>query len=179
MSDVCKEYGGGLYLLAAEAKSKELFFGQLLEIKKIFEENPAYLSLLSSPSVVSSEKRALIEEAFGGRAHEYIVNFMCLMCDRGYFGYINGCIEHFKKVYYEKNNVKEGVVKSAYALSESEKEALSAAVKEKLGGINLILEYVVDESLLGGFLVEVDGKVMDSTLKTKLAGLKNVLSSPV
>ena len=40
MSEVCKEYGGGLYLLACESDSESVFFEQLMIIKGILEENP-------------------------------------------------------------------------------------------------------------------------------------------
>lgn len=180
MADVCKEYGGGLYLLAAEIKAEKTFFEQLMIIKEILSENPSYVKLLSSPSLASAEKRSLIEQAFGGKTHEYIVNFMLLMCQRGYFPYMCGCIDVFKKTYFEKCNISEGVVKSAYDLSDEEKEKLQKALEGKLGGgKKLILSFITDESLLGGFLAEIDGNVVDSTLKTKLSGLKNVLSKPV
>ncbi len=180
MADVCKEYGGALYLLSAEEKVEELYFRQLMTIKKVFEENPEYCKLLSSPSLSAEEKKKLIDEAFGAKAEEYIVSFMKLLCDRGYFGYIIGCIDHFKKVYYEKKNISEGIARSAYPLNDFEKKAITKAVEDKLGGgKTVILNFETDESLLGGFFVEIDGKVIDSTLKTKLSDLKEVLSKPV
>ena len=91
---------------------------------------------------------------------------------------MTGCIEAYKKTYFEKCNISEGTVKSAYALSEAEKEKLKNAIEAKMGkGKTLILDFVTDESLMGGFLVEIDGNVVDSTLKTKLSDLKKVLST--
>ena len=180
MADVCKEYGAGLYLLAEEARLEKEFYEQLVQIKTILEENPSYSKLLSSPSLAFAEKKILIEQAFDGRAHEYIVNFMLLMCERGYFSFMTGCIDSFKKKYFESFNISEGVVISAYPLNEDEKERLRKALETSMGeGKRLILEYSVDESLLGGFFVEVDGKVIDSTLKTRLSGLKEHLSKPI
>ena len=179
MADVCKEYGGALYLLAAETEAEKIYFEQLIKIKGILKENISYVKLLSSPSLGSNEKKALIEQAFGGKIEEYILNFMLLMCERGYFGYMIGCIDHFKKVYFEKRNISEGIVKSAYALSDEEKEAIRKATEKKMSGKTLILDFLVDKSVLGGFYVEADGKVFDSTVKTKLAGLKNTLSKPI
>ena len=59
---------------------------------------------------------------------------------------------------------------------QKEKEKIQNALTSKFGGKKLILTYIVDESLLGGFIAEIDGYVVDSTLKTKLGGLKDVLS---
>ena len=114
MADVCKEYGGALYLLAAEEKAEEIYFKQLMTIKKVFEENPEYQRLLSSPALSSGEKQNLIEQAFGGKAEAYIVSFFKLLSDRGYFQYAIGCIDHFKIVYYQKKNISEGIARSAY-----------------------------------------------------------------
>lgn len=177
MDEVCKEYGGGLYLLAAEINSEKVFFDELMALKGVLCENSEYVKLLSSPALSASEKKELVREAFSGKLHEYVVNFMQLLCERGYFASMLGCIDAYKKLYYEKCNITEGTVKSAYALSDSEKERLKTAIEAKLGkGKTLILEFITDESLIGGFLVEIDGNVVDSTIKTKLSGLKNVLS---
>ncbi len=179
MADVCKEYGGGLYLLAKESGLETAFFDQLMLIKGILVENPSYVKLLSSPSLGSGEKRDLINKAFGGKVHEYILNFMLLMSDRGYFHHMNGCADAFKEMYFENCNISEGVVKSAYPLSEFEKEKLQKALELKFSGKKLVLNFITDESLIGGFIAEIDGNIVDSTLKTKLSSLKDVLSKPV
>lgn len=176
MADLCKEYGGALYLLAKETGKTAEFFSQLWEIKKLLDENRSYVKLISSPTLSSSEKRDLIEKAFGGKTEEYIVSFMHLLSDRGYFGYVVGCIEHFKTEYYAENNISEGVAISAVQLTDEEKEKIRKAVEAKLENRKLILHFSVDEALLGGFYVEVDGKVFDSSVKTKLSGLKEELS---
>lgn len=176
MADLCKEYGGALYLLAKETGKTEKFFSELWEIKKILEENRSYVRLLSSPAVNSAEKRDLVEKAFGDKAEGYIVSFLQLMSDRGYFAYVTGCIDYFKKAYYAENNISEGVAISAVPLNDEEKEKIQSAVEGKLGGRKLILDFSVDETLLGGFYVEVDGLVFDSSVKTKLSGLKDKLS---
>lgn len=180
MTDVSKEYGGALYLLAEEENAEDLYFKQLMTIKNVFEKNPEYLRLITSPSLSLVEKRSLIEEAFDKKAEDYIVSFFKLLSDRGYFGYIISCIDYFKNVYYQKKNISEGIAKSAYPLNDTEKKSIIKAVEDKLGGgKSVILTFETDESLLGGFLVEIDGKIIDSTLKTKLSGLKEILSKPI
>ena len=180
MTDVCKEYGGALYILAAEENAEEAYFSQLMTIKEIFEENPQYVRLVSSPALTATEKKELLEKAFEGKTEPYIMSFMKLMIDRGYFGQIIGCIERFKHLYYQKRNIIEGSAKSAYPLNEKEKAVITKAASEKLcDGKTVILSFEVDESLIGGFYVEADGKVMDSTLKSRLSGLKEILSDPL
>jgi F-type H+-transporting ATPase subunit delta len=120
----------------------------------------------------------LVKQAFEGKAHEYIVSFMLLLCDRGYFSYMTGCIDTFKKRYFENFNISQGIVVSAYPLNDEEKEKLQKALEVKANGRKIILNFSVDESLIGGFFVEMDGKVIDSTLKKKLSGLKDILSKP-
>ena len=176
MADLCKEYGGALYLLAKETGKTAEFFSQLWEIKKLLEDNPSYVKLISSPAMSSFEKRALIEKAFGGKTEEYIVSFMHILSDRNYFSHFIGCVEHYKTAYYAENNISEGIAISAVQLTDEEKEKIRKAVEAKLKNKKLILNFSVDETLLGGFYVEVDGKVFDSSVKTKLSGLKEELS---
>ena len=51
MTQTARVYGGSLYDLAAEEKLTEQILEQMKEIRRIFSENPEYVSLLGQPSI--------------------------------------------------------------------------------------------------------------------------------
>ena len=55
---------------------------QMIAVRQIFRENPGYLKLLGEPAIPEDERLKMIEEAFGGQAERYLVNFLKLLCER-------------------------------------------------------------------------------------------------
>ena len=91
MTQYARLYGGSLYDLAAEENLTDAIGEQMKEIRNLFRENPDYVKLLCEPSVPKTERTKLIEEAFGGQAERYLVNFMKLLCERNLLGEFAGC----------------------------------------------------------------------------------------
>jgi len=67
-------------------------------------------------------------------------------------------------------------VTSAIALTEPQMAALKETLKRQAGQ-NVVLQTKVDPSLLGGLVVKIGSRMVDSSLKTKLAGLSLALKA--
>ena len=78
------------------------------------------MKLLCEPSVPKTERTKLIEDAFGGQAERYLVNFMKLLCERNLLGEFAGCCEEFTRRYHADHGIAEAVVTSAVALSDAQ-----------------------------------------------------------
>lgn len=100
MTQTARVYGGSLYDLAAEEKLTEQILEQMKEIRRIFSENPEYVSLLGQPSIPKKEREDMIEKAFGSQAERYLVNFIKLLCDRSILMEFAGCCEEFTRRYH-------------------------------------------------------------------------------
>ena len=79
MTKTARVYGGSLYDLAAEEKLDGQIMEQMIAVRQIFRENPGYLKLLGEPAIPEDERLKMIEEAFGGQAERYLVNFLKLL----------------------------------------------------------------------------------------------------
>ena len=110
MTQYARLYGGSLYDLAAEENLTDAIGEQMKEIRNLFRENPDYVKLLCEPSVPKTERTKLIEEAFGGQAERYLVNFMKLLCERNLLGEFAGCCEEFTRRYHADHGIAEAVV---------------------------------------------------------------------
>lgn len=69
----------------------------------------------------------------------------------------------------------EGVVKTAFSLTPEEKAALEARLQE-LYGAPVSLTERLDEGLIAGITVEIGGRVMDNSLKGRLATIRRELT---
>lgn len=174
MTELEKTYGDALYQLALE----EHLEGQLLEemngVCALLRESPEYLRLIGSRALAKAERLALLDEAFGGRVHPYLLNFMKILCERGAFERIAGCKDAFVMAYNERHGIVPARVVSATPLSADQEKRLIEALEKKTGK-TILLQKQVDASLVGGMRVEMDGKRYDNTVASKMEHLRRAL----
>ena len=175
MTQSARMYGGSLYELAAEEQCADTMMEQMGEIRKIFRENPDYISLLGEPSIPKEKRLGLIEEAFGGQAERYLVNFLKLLCERKLLGEYAGCCEEFTRRYNADHGIVQAVVTSAVPLKTEQMQALKEKL-EKISGKKVFIIQKTDVSVLAGLRVEMEGKQLDGTVQGRMSGLSRKLN---
>ena len=81
MTKTAKTYGGALYQLAREEGCADRLLEELEAVDGILRSNPQYQRLTSLPSLGKEERRALLDEAFGGRVHPYLLSFLKILSE--------------------------------------------------------------------------------------------------
>lgn len=170
-----REYAEALFSVAAEENSAEEYLTALLTVKQVIGDNPDYIEFLASPAIPMSERSTAIDEAFGSMP-EYVVSFIKLLCESGRARTLFGCIDEYEKLAAVFSNRTTAVVYSAVELSEAQKSGVCAKL-EKLTGKKIDPVYIIDESLIGGIKIEVDGKTLDGSIKYRLGEMKDVMNS--
>lgn len=169
-----KEYGTALFSLALEGGHEREYADALEKVEAVFAENPAYFDFLASPGIPMSERLAAIRQAFSESVPEHVVSFLQLLCQNNRIDKLFACTEEYKKLFDTWGKVSKARIVSAVALTEQEKAALKEKL-ESMCGHAVEPEYTLDSSLLGGLLVEMDGKVMDGSLRQRLRDIKDVM----
>lgn len=175
MTEIIKEYSTALFMLALESGKQKEYAGILGEIKDIFLNNPNYLALLSSPSIPITERLSVIDEAFKERVPEHILSYMKLLCEKGKIGEFYESVEEYNILLNASERVFLAKVTSAQELTNEEKSKLIQKLEDLQKG-KVEAEYSVDSTLLGGMIVEIDGKVMDGSLRRRLQAVKEVIN---
>ena len=175
MTEMNKEYGEALFTLAKELGKENEYAIALECVTEVFFGNPEYVDFLSSPGIALEERLDALEKAFADAVPENIVSFMQLLCERGRIRSISGCIEEYKKLLDIQNSISTAYVTSAVELTDEEKEKLKDKLEIKCGH-SVILECTTDKSIMGGIMVEIDGKLIDGSLKNRLHEVKDVIS---
>lgn len=174
MTEISRQYAEALFMLASEEQAAPETAQMLEQISDIFRNYPEYMDFLSAPSISKKERTSALDEAFSGSAPENIISFLKLLCERGHIGSFFECVAEFRKLCNEAANIKTAAVISAAPLTEKEKIALKAKL-ETLCRCTVMLSCSVDSSLIGGFTVELDGHIIDGSLKRKLLEIKEVI----
>lgn len=176
MNDIGKEYGAALFMLASEESRVDEYAASLEKLKNVFRESPEYLSFLASPGISLGERLSAIESAFADFVPAYVLSYVQLMCEKGRIDNFFEAAEEYKALLDASKHISNAKVTSAVELTDEEKAKLCEKLRAVSGG-DVKTEYIVDSSLMGGIIVELDDKVMDGSLRHRLREVKDVINS--
>ena len=175
MSDIKSEYAKALFMLAAETGNGKEYRNALDVVLEVFENNPQYPEFLSTFAIPLDDRLNALEAAFSEAVPREVLSFLKLLCEKRHIGEFSECAQQYNAMYDEICEVSNAKVTSAVELNDDEKTSLEAKL-EKMSGHKTLVEYVVDKSIIGGLIVEMDGKIMDSSLRKHLKDVKDVIS---
>ncbi|MBQ4321503.1 MAG: ATP synthase F1 subunit delta [Oscillospiraceae bacterium] len=176
MTDIAKEYGAALFLLAREEQQEAEYSSALAQIREVFAENPEYLEMLASPGIPLGERLSAIEAAFANAVPEHMLSYLQLLCEKGRISAFSDAAEEYFALYDASRRVSNAVVTSAVPLTDAQKQTLQQKLEAMCKG-TVTVEYRLDASLLGGLVVELDGKIMDGSLRHRLQQVKDVMTT--
>ena len=178
MADVKQEYGGALYLLCEEEKCSEECLMQLLIVRNLLSSNADYVRLMDAPTVSQAEKLAALDEAFASQVHTYILNFLKILTENGYFSFFGECCDEFVQRYNADRNICIAKITTASPLSEDQLHRLREKL-EKATGKTVDMRVTTDPSLIGGLRAELDGRLIDGSVRNKIDSIRDNLKKMV
>lgn len=176
MTETARKYGGSLYELAKEEGRTDETLSQLRQVLDLMKENPEYEKLLSEPSIARQERTKLLDEAFGDSLWPYLLNFLKILCEKGYVSELKGMAKEFRRLYNEDHGIAEATVTSAREMTEAQKSALTAKL-EKMSGRKVDAVYYINPALIGGIRLDFEGKRYDGTASERLETLRSIIKN--
>ena len=174
MTEISKEYAAAIFELSKEKSAEKDFLDALSLVESELAAEPEYSLLLSSPNIPIRERQHLIEQAFADKIPEYVLSFTELLLENGHMQSFSECVNEYEKMYKALSSVSSAHVVSAIELSNEEKTALIEKL-EKLTGNTVAAEYEINESIIGGVIVNIDDKVIDGSIRHRLQEVKEVI----
>ena len=176
-SVVSLTYGDALFEAAEEVGKKEQIYEEIMLTAQIVKENPELSEFLGNPTISSKEKKSLIEKALGEKFCHESINFLFVLIDKGRTWEIRRIAKHYAKRYNQSKGMAEGKIYSVIPLSEQQitnfEKEMSKLLQKKVK-----LRNKIDKGLIGGVVLQVDGRIIDKSLKYDLdrllLDLKNI-----
>lgn len=172
-SDIISDrYGSALYDLASEKKCIDEILNDLDVIEKVMKESSELRHVIKSPLVNSEEKLNILLKIFAGLSFNSLTTtFLKVLDNNKRISNILSIILQFKKINSEKRGDIAANVISANELSEDEKNNITNQLKNTLGQ-KLSLNFNVDKEIIGGLIVKVGSKMIDTSIANKINKLK-------
>jgi F-type H+-transporting ATPase subunit delta len=169
---VAARYALALFELADEQRKLDQVAGDLKAIDSLLQESTDLQRLIRNPVVSRAESgramAALIERV---GADELTRKFIGLVSANRRLFALPGIIKAYLTELAERRGEVTAEVVAAHQLSDSQSKALETALQTALGG-KVALSTAVDPSLIGGLVVKVGSRMIDSSLKTQLQKMK-------
>ena len=174
MTGLAREYGDGLYALCEEEHISKDVLEELLMLSRLFREQPDFIRLLGNMSLSKQERVQIIDQVLRSQIHPYLLNFLKILCERNALNEYEGCLSAFKTLYNQAHGIVEATVTTAVPLDDEQRARMTqklSTMTEKL----VVLNEKVDESLIGGVLLEMNGQRYDNTLKNRLKSIHSAM----
>ena len=175
-SVLANKIGYSLFEVAKENNSLEQVSYELNEVAKVINENSDFVTLMNNPNIEKIKKINLIDASFSG-VNKYVVNVVKILAGNLQISLINFVLEQFTELFNRYSNSVVVKVESASTLTELQLENLKEKLKNELQLEKVELNNFVDESLLGGFKLTYNNKVVDASIKAKLSAIKAKIST--
>ena len=171
-------YGEALFSLAREEQLDKTLLEQLLVLLESFRQEPDFLRLLANRSIPGERRLAVLEESFRGRIHEYVLNFLKLLTEKGHIQSFSDCVSTYQTLYYEQQNILPVHAVTAVALSAEQQGRLTDKLAA-MTGKSILLTETVDPAVLGGIRLEYAGQELEDTVRRRLDDLRSLLTNTV
>lgn len=169
-----RPYANALFEIAQEQSREQEYLDQLRELETVWKFNPDFAMALSHPKIEKKKKKEWIAEIFADQVDPLILNFLYVMNDHGLAAFVPQIADEYQTLYRENEGIEEVFVQSAVELSQTQIDALSKMLKEKLKK-KIELNVEVDPDLIAGLKVRAKDLVLDNTVKSRLDSLKEKL----
>ncbi len=150
---------------------------QLKAVEELIASSPELRAVLVTPAVTIARKRAVMEKLLAELGGSGLVrNLLFVLLDHQRITHLSEVRASFEALTDQHSGVVPAEVTSAEPLSETQAQALQAALNQ-LSGKQVRMNTSVDSSLLGGVVARIGSTVYDGSVRGQLEGLRRKLSS--
>ena len=169
-------YAAALYALAIDISKVDSIHDELGRLSDLIDESQDLRKLLESPILSREEQQraitAIMEKA---GADALTVKFLGTLASNGRLSALPRVIQAFQQEHARQRGQVSAEVISAVALDDRRKGVMEKTVARLAGSDKVSLSMRVDPSLIGGLVVRIGSRMIDSSIKTKLSRLESAM----
>ncbi len=173
---VSKIYGDALFQLAMESQSVDEYLREVKSFQEVLETNQELVKLMNHPKIDKEEKRKVMVTIFDGKISKDLQGFVDLLIRKDRFVQIESIFEYFIHQVKEYKNIGTAYVTSAVPLCDRQKDQIRNRLLETTKYVEIELIFRVDDQLIGGLVIRIGDRVVDSSVRTRINELSKELS---
>lgn len=172
---IAKTYGEALFETALEKEKIDEMYEEVQGIREVFSENPKLMQLFNHPNIIKEEKLQVVESVFAGRLSPEMTGFLRIVIEKGRQSELDGIFDWFITRVKEHKKIGIAYVVSASALSDKQKKQIEDRLLATTAYEAFEIHFSVDEKLIGGLVIRIGDRVVDSSIKSRLYEMRKEL----
>jgi F-type H+-transporting ATPase subunit delta len=174
---IASRYAKSLLDLADDQKAMDEVVSDMEGFSKMVENRDLYL-LLKSPIINIGKKAEIFDALFEGKMTKLTKSFLDIVLRKGRESLLPEIAAEFINQYNKMKGVSSVVLTTASPVSAEALEAIKAKLLNSSATDQVVdVETKVDESIIGGFIVEIGDKLIDASVSHKLAELSKAMTN--
>lgn len=161
-------YGDALFQIAVESSECSKMLDEVIQLKAILEANKELGELMTNPRFSKEEHLDIISNVFKDKLSDKLYGFLELLVDKNRYGELDGILDYFILKVKEYQGIGMATVTTAIEIDESQKNKIKEKLLATTSYKMIEITYKVDPSLIGGMVIRIKDRVVDSSVKSKL-----------
>lgn len=163
-------YAKALFELAGEQIIRDQVFQDMKLLSQVCTENRDFRVMLQSPVIRFDKKNAVIKALFNQHFHSVTQAYTDIICRKRREILLHEIAEQYIILFREWKGIKTARLATAVAVDEQMKQRVITMLKQQMN-VEIELETIVKPELIGGFLLSVEDRQLDSTILKKIKKL--------
>lgn len=172
---ISKTYGDALFELAVEDGKVDILLEEIEQLQKILAENEDFGRLMNHPKIIKEEKIEVAKTVFEGRISGELLGFLTIIISKDRYREIDEILKYFVAKVKEYKGIGIATVTTAVPLKDDQCKEVEKKLLDTTKYQSMEIHYSVDASLIGGMVIRIGDRVVDSSVSTKLNELQKDL----
>lgn len=165
-------YAKSLLDLSIEKNQLEITYNDIQFLNNICIGNPDFVAMLKSPVINSDKKEKIMEAIIGNKISSITASFLKLLVNKTREYSLPEIVKAFIGQYNKLNNIHQVKITTAVPISETIQNAIVNKITSTTSIQKISLESAVNEQLIGGFTLEMEGNLIDASILRDLNDVK-------
>ncbi|MBL4654786.1 MAG: ATP synthase F1 subunit delta [Bacteroidia bacterium] len=168
---VAARYAKSLFDLSKEQACLDEINGDMQYFWETCKNNKELLLMLKSPLIPGDKKSDILKSIFADQFHTLSISIFDIIIRKKRESILNEIAKAFFDLYNEEKGIISASITSAYPLNEDLRKDIIHLLSQETNSM-ITLKEDVDKKLIGGFIIDIEGKQIDTSIKSKLRDLK-------
>ncbi len=177
VSKIAAPYARALFDFSVEKNIMHQITADFQNLETFLDESSELTDYLSNPIVSQDAKQEVLTKILEPQLNAETFKFLMVLVERDRINLLKSVISNYLELVYETASIKTIEVVTAFAFSNSQKDTLIEKLKELTNAREIRLVVTVEPSLIGGFLIKTESKVIDFTITNQLQQLAKHLDA--
>jgi F-type H+-transporting ATPase subunit delta len=172
---ISKTYGDALFELAIEENKIDILLEEIEQLQDILAQNEDFGKLMNHPKILKEEKIQVAKNVFEGRISNELLGFLTIVISKDRYKDIDEILAYFIAEVKKFKGIGIATVTTAVPLKEDQCRKIEQKLLDTTEYKSMEMHYTLDTSLIGGMVIRIGDRVVDSSISTKLNELQREL----